>query len=175
MQMKGTPTADRSEDRLPGRGKGGASLYINPDAHPNGRVYSAGGSHGAVTECLPAWAGAGAARSQRNQGAYRAGWNLAVGLTRSPSTTPAPPESMNRLLDGCSQRLHAALRIRQVLQNQPLTWKKHEALWKKSISYSHKLFCPCGNYLNHFVWPGSGATLAGGDESEGPGAEGGDR
>nr|QYD02393.1 ORF2 [Torque teno felis virus] len=32
-----------------------------------------------------------------------------------------------------------------------LLYKKREALWKQLVSQSHKDWCLCGSYLNHFL------------------------
>nr|WBU87841.1 MAG: ORF2 [Torque teno polar bear virus 6] len=29
--------------------------------------------------------------------------------------------------------------------------KRKEAIWKRSISHSHSLWCNCGNYLKHLI------------------------
>nr|WBM82624.1 MAG: ORF2 [Torque teno polar bear virus 7] len=34
-----------------------------------------------------------------------------------------------------------------------MQYKKNEAIWKRSISVSHTLWCSCGDYLNHFRPP----------------------
>lgn len=34
------------------------------------------------------------------------------------------------------------------------SFKQKEAFWKQSISASHKLWCNCSDYRNHFSWPG---------------------
>nr|WBM82668.1 MAG: ORF2 [Torque teno polar bear virus 21] len=66
--------------------------------------------------------------------------------------------------------------------------KKKEALWKRSISLSHQVFCSCPSYLNHFqppvcrstavigedVSPAEGLSFVTEDGGEGPGGEGGD-
>nr|WBM82746.1 MAG: ORF2 [Torque teno polar bear virus 47] len=39
-----------------------------------------------------------------------------------------------------------------------LSFKKQEAIWKKSIAETHKIFCSCPNYLLHFKWPTSTAA-----------------
>nr|UWX31902.1 ORF2 [Torque teno felis virus] len=36
-----------------------------------------------------------------------------------------------------------------------LTYKKREAEWKRLVSQTHKNWCLCGSYLNHFLPPES--------------------
>nr|WBM82695.1 MAG: ORF2 [Torque teno polar bear virus 30] len=52
-----------------------------------------------------------------------------------------------------------------------MNYKKQEAQWKRSISFSHSIFCNCGDYLNHFKCPsgGTGGGFIGADVSPGEG------
>lgn len=44
-----------------------------------------------------------------------------------------------------------------------LAYKRREAKWKQLVSSSHKEWCECGNYLNHFPCGGDGGAGDGGD------------
>nr|WBM82720.1 MAG: ORF2 [Torque teno polar bear virus 39] len=55
-------------------------------------------------------------------------------------------------------------------QRWRMEFKKREAVWRRSISISHQLFCSCDNYLNHFIkCHSTGGGLIGGDVSPGEG------
>lgn len=42
--------------------------------------------------------------------------------------------------------------------------KLHEALWKQTVSRTHRLWCDCGQFLSHFKgWQGSTDEENGGD------------
>lgn len=64
-----------------------------------------------------------------------------------------------------------------------LHYKRREAAWKRSVSESHKEWCLCGSYRNHFISSsqpliescGEGGTKEdGGDGGDDPIIEGGD-
>nr|WBM82671.1 MAG: ORF2 [Torque teno polar bear virus 22] len=52
-----------------------------------------------------------------------------------------------------------------------MDFKKKEAIWKRSVSDSHKLFCSCPSYLSHFTKcpTDGGAGVVGADVSLGEG------
>ncbi|WCS65226.1 ORF2 [Grizzly bear anellovirus 2] len=52
----------------------------------------------------------------------------------------------------------------QVHKQWRMNYKKQEALWKQSISSSHKIFCSCGDYRNHFKPCQSFGDGGGGDD-----------
>lgn len=39
--------------------------------------------------------------------------------------------------------------------DHPYLYKQREAKWKREVSRSHKEWCLCGSFLNHFILPDS--------------------